>query len=73
MGLTDLLPMLHQLSRTEKLQVMEFLGSELAREEADLLKHKVTYPILSPYDAFEAADIMLKALEAAKNNDHAQC
>lgn len=73
MSVTELLPTLQKLSRAEKLRVMQFLLSELAREEADLLKPGMTYPIWSPYDAFEAADTMLKALEAAKSNDHAEC
>lgn len=73
MGLTELLPKLHKLNRAEKLQVMQFLVSELAREEDDLPKPDMTYPVWSPYDAFEAADTMLKALEAAKSNDHAEC
>jgi len=32
----------------------------------------VNYPIRLPYDAYEAADKVLKALEAANNNNHAQ-
>ena len=73
MSVTELLPTLQKLSRAEKLRVMQFLLSELAREEADLLKPGMTSAIWSPYDAFEAAYTMLKALEAAKSNDHAEC
>lgn len=73
MGITELLPILNKLSRAEKLKVMQFLASEFDREEANLLKPSMTYPIWSPYDAFEAADTMLKALEAAKRNERAEC
>jgi hypothetical protein len=35
MTVTELLPVLHRLSRADKLCVMQFLVSELAREEAE--------------------------------------
>lgn len=71
MGLTELLPLLHRLSRAEKLHVMQFLVSELAQEESDLLKPGMAYPVWSPYDAHEAADAMLKVLKAAETGDRA--
>ena len=69
MKVIELLPQLRQLSRTDKLYAMQFLISELAQEEKDLLKADLDYPIWSPYDAFEAADTMLEVLKAAKT-DH---
>lgn len=66
MSVTQLLPQLHQLSRIDKLYVMQFLVSELAQEESDLLQPGLDYPVCSPYDAFEAADTMLQFLETAK-------
>ncbi|MBA2448366.1 MAG: hypothetical protein H0V51_10105 [Chloroflexi bacterium] len=66
MGLAELLPLLHGLNRADKLHVMQFLASELAREEAHMLKSGLAYPISSPYDAFEAADSMLEVLAATK-------
>jgi hypothetical protein len=38
---------------------MQFLVSELAQEETDLLKPDLSYPVWSPYDATEAANTML--------------
>jgi hypothetical protein len=46
---------------------MQFLVSELAAEETDLLKPDLDYPVWSPYDAFEAANTMLQVLKAAKD------
>ena len=43
----------------------------LAQEETNLIKPDQSYPIWSPYDAFDAANTMLEVLQAAKsqNND----
>ena len=69
MTVTQLLPQLRQLSRIDKLHVMQFLVSELAQEESDLLQSGLDYPVWSPYDAFEAADTMLQVLNAAKKEE----
>ncbi len=67
--LTELLPTLQVLSRAEKLRVVQYLVFELVREEeADLLTPDMSYPVWSPYNAYEAADTLLKALEADKND-----
>jgi hypothetical protein len=66
--LTELLPTLRVLSRAEKLRVVQYLVSELVRDEdTGLLMPDKSYPVWSPYDAHEAADTLLKALEADKN------
>jgi hypothetical protein len=50
---------------------MQVLISELAQEETNLIKPDQSYPVWSPYDAFDAANTMLEVLQAAKsqNND----
>ncbi|WP_228056403.1 hypothetical protein [Microcoleus sp. LEGE 07076] len=50
---------------------MQLLISELAQKETDLIKPDRAYPVWSPYDAVEAADTMLKVLQAAKTQNHA--
>ena len=67
MNVTELLPQLRQLSHADKLYVMQFLVSELAQEETNLLKPDLNYPVWSPYDAFEAANTMLKVLKASED------
>jgi hypothetical protein len=63
MIVTDLLPVLQNLSPADKLRVIEFLQSELAKEETlTLLKNGQSYEIWSPYDAFEAENILGKML-----------
>ncbi|MDD1464678.1 hypothetical protein MEO43_05000 [Dolichospermum sp. ST_sed5] len=40
--------------------------SELAQEETNLIKPDQSYPVWSPYDAFDAANSMLEVLESEK-------
>lgn len=68
---SDLISTLRRLSRSDKLYIMQLLISELAQQETDLIKPGQAYPVWSPYDADEAADTMLKVLQAAKAQDHA--
>jgi len=42
------------------------LISELAQEETNLIKPDQSYPVWSPYDAFDAANSMLEVLEREK-------
>jgi hypothetical protein len=67
----ELIATLKGLSRSDKFHVMQILLSELAQQERDLIKPDQAYPVWSPYDADEAADTMLKVLNAAQSQDHA--
>ncbi len=66
----DLLSTLRELSRADKLHVMQFLISELVQQELDLLKPGMSYPVWSPYNAVDAADAMLEVLKNAESEDH---
>jgi len=69
--LAKLVPILRELKRSEKLFVVQVLVSELAQEESSqLLQQDVAYPIWSPYDAFDAAETMIKALNESKAKDY---
>ena len=63
MSLDELIPSLRDLNRADKFRAMQFLVSELANEEAPLLKAGGEYPIWSPYNSYEAADALLEALK----------
>ena len=71
MSITELLPTLKELNHTDKLRVMQFLVCELARNEDALLQSQAEYPIWSPYDSFEAANVLLDALRADCADQHA--
>ncbi|MBA3944909.1 MAG: hypothetical protein H0X37_10155 [Herpetosiphonaceae bacterium] len=66
MTATELLPTLRDLTRADKLRVMQFLVGELAKEEEIDLTATSNYPVWSPHTAFEAADTLLVALAADK-------
>jgi hypothetical protein len=68
----ELLNTLRALNRAEKLHILQVLISELAWEEATLLRPGLAYPVWSPHDAHEAADALLNVLKTAESEDHAQ-
>lgn len=67
MSLAEILPKLQELSRADQLRVIAFLASELSKQETlSLLEDGRTYEVWSPYDAFEAANVLGKMLEEDK-------
>lgn len=71
MSVTELLPTLQKLSRAEKLRVMQFLISELAREENEApLEQGATYRIWSPLNSHEAANKLAQLLEEDKKGSN---
>ena len=67
---TELVEQLLRLNRLDKLEVIQLLVAELANEEANLLKTGASYDVWSPYDAVDAANIMLEALNAENSLNH---
>ena len=67
MTLNDLIPELQSLPRTDKLWVIQMMAADVAREEdAGFPKAGQEYPIWSPFDAFEGAATLMRALEQEK-------
>lgn len=69
MSVAELLPPLQKLSHADKLRVMQFLLTEIAREDSVRLDPDIEYPIWSPIDAVSAGNILLETLagESTKN------
>jgi hypothetical protein len=68
----ELLITLQQLNRKDKLQALQYLANELANEEEkafSLLNDGNSYPVWSPIDAHEAANILEKMLEEKASNE----
>jgi len=64
MSVAELFSTLRNLSREEKLSVMQFLVQELAsEEEALLLQPGATYHVWSPYNSHHAAHSLAALLE----------
>ena len=67
MGINELAPILTALDRADKLRAMQLLIQELAREERALLSSE-SYPIWSPYASFEAANVLIEALNTEQQH-----
>jgi hypothetical protein len=65
MTLTDILPSLQKLSHFEKVKVIQFLATELTKDEqtSDLLEDGKTYEVWSPYNAFSAEKVLTDMLQ----------
>lgn len=61
---SDLLPTLRNLSRADKIRAIKLLVDELAREETiPPLSAGASFPIWTPFDAFDAAEKLLEELK----------
>jgi len=64
MNLAELKFAVQKLSRTDKLNLIQFVASELADEECYAMpENGKKYPVRSPYDSSEASDILLNELK----------
>ena len=70
MTVSELLPALSHLNRTDKLRVMQHLATELVHEDEEHFAAGGDYPIWSPHTAFDAADALLAALAADEPSHH---
>lgn len=58
MTLPDVLNALQQLNRADKLRAMQFLVESLVEEENGAPLQTSTFAVWSPYEAYEAAEIL---------------
>ena len=67
MSLPEVLPAVKNLSRVEKLRLIELVASDLAcAEEVSGLQAGQTYEVWSPHDAYQAAEVLRDMLEKEK-------
>ncbi|GAB4521460.1 MAG: hypothetical protein OHK0046_32860 [Anaerolineae bacterium] len=52
-----------KLSRADKLRLIQLLAAELAADENAYFVSGTTYDVWSPYDAPQAAEMLMKMLE----------
>lgn len=77
MSISELIPTVKGLPRADKFQLLQFLVTEIGREEGHFSRHasvttnpSTTYPVWTPYDVPEATVTALAGmLEQEKNND----
>lgn len=67
--LTELLPTLRELNRADKLRAVQYLVSEIAREEGATPGASEVHPVWSPYESYEAAGALLAAMQQAMNDE----
>ena len=60
--LAELIPEAKSLSRVDKLRLIQLLAEELAGDEGRDIEANQSYAVWSPDRAFDAADVMLRAL-----------
>lgn len=70
MSETELFATLKNLSRADKLRIMQFLVLELAKEENISLQSEATYSLWSPYNSHEAAHKLADLLEQDKQTNN---
>jgi hypothetical protein len=57
MSLAELIPLVNSLSQRDKLSLFKLLAAQIPDAELQLIFSASEYPIWSPYDATEAANI----------------
>ena len=64
MTLTELLPMVRQLSASDKVKLIRIIAEELDTNQdiSPLEPHKVYY-LPTPYDSFGAGEILMQAMQ----------
>ena len=67
---SEILSELHRLSKTDKLQVIQILVADVAREEGAPAVPAGEYAVWAPHDAFEAAETLLGALDRDAKATH---
>lgn len=64
MSLAELLPSARELSRADKLRLIQWLAADLAgTDDSASLAAGANYPVWSPWGAHEAAAVLLDVLE----------
>lgn len=64
MSLAELMSQIQGLPKIDKLRLMQFLTAELIKEEdANFFVANQEYPVWSPYNCSEAANVLMNLLE----------
>jgi hypothetical protein len=70
MPLAELMSQIQELPKIDKLRLMQFLATELIKEEdSNFFVANIEYPVWSPYNCSEAANVLMNLLATQQ---HAQ-
>ena len=62
MPLAELMSQIQNLPKIDKLRLMQFLATELVKEEPNFFIANQEYPVWSPYNCSEAANVLMNLL-----------
>jgi hypothetical protein len=63
MSLANLLPLVNDLNNSDKLALLKLLAAQIPDAELQMLFSAQDYPIYSPYNCPEAADILMQMIQ----------
>jgi hypothetical protein len=63
MSLSELIPLVNNLSQSDKLSLFKLLAAQVPDAELQAIFSASEYPVWSPYDATEAANILLQMIQ----------
>ena len=63
MSLVELLPLVNNLSQSDKLSLFKLLAAQVPEAELQVIFSASVYPVWSPYDAPEASNILMQMIQ----------
>jgi hypothetical protein len=63
MSLSELIPLVNNLSQSDKLSLFKLLAAQVPNAELQAIFSASEYPVWSPYDATEAANILMQMIQ----------
>jgi hypothetical protein len=62
MSLAELIPLVNNLSQSDKLSLFKFLAEQVPDAQLQVIFSESEYPVWSPYDSTEAANILMQMI-----------
>jgi hypothetical protein len=66
MSLTEIIPLVNNLSQPDKLSLFKLLAAQVPDAQLQAIFSASEYPVWSPYDATEAANILMQMIRDDK-------
>jgi hypothetical protein len=63
MSLTEIIPLVNNLSQPDKLSLFKLLAAQVPDAQLQAIFSASEYPVWSPYDATEAANILMQMIQ----------
>ncbi len=63
MSLIQLIPIVNDLSQPDKLELFKLLAAQIPEADLQVIFSATEYPVCSPYESTEAADIMKQMIK----------